>query len=51
MLDLIIEDGKKVISFCDAYLLELDEVIKKLLANKKTAIIDNLKLEDEEFEI
>ncbi|MEM2109117.1 MAG: hypothetical protein QW327_01320 [Candidatus Odinarchaeota archaeon] len=51
MLDLIIDDGKKVISFCDAYLLELEELNKKLLEDKKTIVIDNLKLEYEEFEI
>ncbi|WEU40276.1 MAG: hypothetical protein OdinLCB4_007360 [Candidatus Odinarchaeum yellowstonii] len=51
MFDLIIDDGKKVISYCDAYLLELEELNKKLLEDKKNVLLDNLKLEYEEFQI
>lgn len=51
MFDLIIDDGKKIISYCDAYLLKLEELNKKLIEDKKTVLIDNLKLEYEEFQI
>ncbi len=51
MFDLIIDDGRKIVSYCDAYLLELEELNKKLIEDKKTVLIDNLKLESEEFQI
>jgi hypothetical protein len=51
MWDFFIDDGKKVISFCEAHLLALDEINKKMMDDKKLVIIDKIELENEDFDI